>query len=416
MIAAGSARAAQPAPDPASSDYLTVAETLSANTESFNHATRRTRQVEIVGMTVVLDPDTPLNGLFTTYDNQPDIKTLRIYADTLILRGRLRLPQTDVWIVAKNVIFENPGGTADGTQLITTPLSLTGRPLPEGAGIAGAHGLKAGDARVFTNAADIPASIQSPFVLRGGDGQPAGLGRDGADGDGMDAYDGDLSLPSSNAWPEGTVWIWRLASGLNRQTMFGADDWPEDGEDAVPPGKPGNGGDGGSFHFRGDTDFTPSLIGGPAGAVGAATSGGAVGEPINAVHVQYVEDLGNRHYVTREENASVPGADGPAPQAGAPIGNGGVTLNAGEAEPYMHPKVLAAVHGYAADLVATGHLNDARLWTETYLAIYAAYKLTVNWTDLPQADKNAAETQMAQLDVLLARIADNAAEDWRNYF
>jgi hypothetical protein len=404
-------------PDPESSDYLTVTEKTGTTPESFNHQMRLTRQVEIVGQTVVLDPNTTKNNLFTTYDNQEDIKTLTIYADTVVLRGRLRLPQTIVRIVTKNMHFENPGGQANGTQIVTTPRSLSTRPQPEGSGLNGAHGLRGGDVTIFWHEVSAAAGLTFPIATDSGNGQPAGLGRDGNDGSNLPTYNGQLNLPSINAWPANTVRIFQLEPDLSRRTIWGTNGWPGDGEDAVAAGRPGDGGDAGNFTFNHDPAFSAQMLGGTGGLAGFATTGGEPGEPINAVHTEYREVFGGggNHYVERETHEAVAGDDAPPPPATKPFGLGGSMIDVGANEPYLHPRVLKAIDAYTADLFEAGALQSMILWIETYSSVYNAYKQTPNWVDLPQADKNAGDALQTQMLERRELALHNAAEGWRGY-
>ena len=98
-----------PEPDPESTDYIVRSKILSAGTEEFNGATRTTRSVTISGKTVVFQNGHP-NNLYD-YNENPDIREITIYAETLIIRSPLHLPQTTVTIYSKELRFEDTAGT-----------------------------------------------------------------------------------------------------------------------------------------------------------------------------------------------------------------------------------------------------------------------------------------------------------------
>ena len=121
---------------------------------------------------------------------------MNIYAETVIIRSPLKLPQTDVMIYAKELRFEDVAGSATA-QIDTTPLANSLIPSMFNNGVAG---LKAGkiivNIGVFSNSGSTPR-----FVLRGGNGQPAGEGRNGSDGTNSGTMGGLWACP----WPNNTV-------------------------------------------------------------------------------------------------------------------------------------------------------------------------------------------------------------------
>jgi hypothetical protein len=102
---------------PDATDYIVVTEEVLAENVFFNGVEReKTRRVEISGKKVNLFPG-DANGLFedlvyTGGIANTDIQKLSIYAETVIIGGKLWLPGTDMEIYAKELIFQDDHGTA----------------------------------------------------------------------------------------------------------------------------------------------------------------------------------------------------------------------------------------------------------------------------------------------------------------
>lgn len=208
-------------PDESAKAYTSVIS--SANEpELFNWIERETYNYSIAGKTLTVE-DGCINGLETCFQDRPDIRTMEVYAETLVIRGEWLLPQTDVTIHAGSLRFEASG------RIITTPhppvmekaangwiecravdnqtkvfdettcmeyyntidtiaeyrnmLSAEGQ-----GGITyiqhygdGLDGMPAGSVSVYIDEFD-PGDTDTPFVLTGGQGQGAGEGRNGGPG------------------------------------------------------------------------------------------------------------------------------------------------------------------------------------------------------------------------------------------
>ena len=173
VLGAGRLSAAQPMPDAELGKYLTITETTNTTPVNFNYKNRVTRNVSIAGKTVLFDNRNRKNQLFPTYSAQYNIKEMKIYAETLIIRSPVLFPQTAVTIFAREVRFEDIAGSPTPASLCTTPKVL-GRPAGT-VGSNGLDGLKAGDITANTESFKSP-SLGVRWILTGGGGQPAGLG------------------------------------------------------------------------------------------------------------------------------------------------------------------------------------------------------------------------------------------------
>ncbi|MBI4600741.1 MAG: hypothetical protein HY721_02160 [Planctomycetes bacterium] len=380
-------------PDPEGRDYVFVTEELSAAEEDFNLASRKTRIVTVSGRRLLFEKDTPKNALHT-FDGNEDIREMRIYAETVVIRSPLRFPQTRVVIVARELRFEDRPGSGDYARIDTTPGNLR---VPAAEGKAGKSGLKAGDILLRIERFHADPSPGPRFILRGGNGQAAGAGRDGESA-------ASTSLPTcdfeGNPWPGRVVYHeyihWDDGWDVER---CGAQSWPADGADATPPGKPGEGGPGGTFFAP--AAFLSALVslfdleGGKAGAKAKDAVGGEPGTPIEALWVRTqpvsLEDEEPPQYrcgavdrdddcvlwVTDEIIAShtaTRGADAPAPSAIAPFGPSGAVLAVDNPESWLHPSALRSLLVHVKDAYLQGSVSYVKGSAEEYAQIVSAYE------------------------------------------
>ena len=159
-------------PNPEDNDYILRNEILSTYSESWNNENRTTRTITLAGKKLVFKAGNA-NGLFDYSDNE-NIKSFTIHAETVIIRSPLKLPQTDVTIYAKELRFEDTG--SETACINTTPRSIPIGPAPSQ---NGANGLKAGNITLYIGSFYSDPGNNTRFIMRGGNGQPAGLDRMG---------------------------------------------------------------------------------------------------------------------------------------------------------------------------------------------------------------------------------------------
>jgi hypothetical protein len=156
--------------------------------------------------------------------------------------------------------------------LNTVPLDLSERPAQFA---DGANGLAAGNITLFAMKVIGGAADAKRIVVRGGSGQPAGLGQQGAAGKSLPTYGlgnetwvkpspgfGDYRPPKPGdpTYPKKAVY--HYAKGLQRDDEQGTRAWPGDGEDSKPGGKPGDGGSSGIVTSNFDLRNFADLAGG----------------------------------------------------------------------------------------------------------------------------------------------------------
>jgi FG-GAP-like repeat/Divergent InlB B-repeat domain len=391
-------------PDPRSTDYLLVTQSQNAAPEAFNGIQRTTWNVEVSGKDVIFESHTPLYGaLHTRFHNRPDIKTLSIYAETLTIKSPLKLPGTNVVIYARYLRFEDTAGQG---SLETTPIGFL-----SGAGQFqnGAAGQRGGNITLYIQNFVSPPGATVRFVARGGVGQNAGEGRPG-----NPQPDLVVTPPPING--RNGPWTLRWGAGLGRyvldwsfrkqswgwvlqangqplpqyanpaivyvqcdpcgQYRAGSPVWPADGENAVSPGTPGTGGDGGTIaSSRQDVSPYLQLAGGLSGQPGSARSGAPAQRPTYSAWLRTIDggrcesDYFNFQIIAT--HTSVAGKDAPAvPPLRAQGANGTfLVLPDPTAISWLHPNVLRMVLAHAKDLYRGGDLSSTKSVLEAYTAL-----------------------------------------------
>jgi hypothetical protein len=425
-------------PDPASTDYLLVSQSQNGQ-ESFNGIVRNTWNAEISGKTVIFDSSSSDHGnLYTRFNNRPDLKNLVVYAETLIVRSPLKLPGTNVVVFARHLRFEDVAGQA---SLDTTPLGISARATQFQNGSQGQNG------------GDITLHIQDFFsqpgptirlIARGGAGQDAGEGRPGG-------RKPDLipSAPNAGNWGPGP-WNMRWGAGVGRvvldwpfqnqtwgwvldqngepfpqnatpypsviyvrcdpcgQYVGGQQRWPEDGEDALPPGVPGTGGNGGTISSSlPDLGTFIDVSGGTSGQPGSPQPGGPAQNPVYSAQLRTID--GTRcnddffNFAIIDTHRSNPGRNASSISAAQPQGsNGSFSVVADLSSlSWMHPYFLRMVIAHAKDAYMTDNLAD----TQRILADYS--RLLGLFPSFP--DNFALDFQQMQSEMkeMLHRLANN---------
>jgi hypothetical protein len=428
-------------PDPASSDYLVVSQSLNTGQERFNGPQRTTRNIEISGKTVVFDGSAPqqYGNLYARFNSvgqsNADIKSLTIYAETATIRGPLSLPGTNVVIYARHLRFEDTAGKA---SINTTPLPYLTGAAQFADGLPGQSGgnitLHIGD---FYS--DPGTSIR--LISQGGTGQDAGQGRAG------NAKPPLANDPGYRQLPVGSSIVISapsdpIAYSVNPKTgaasrsagslvqpkpppvyeesytcstpevpypktlrsfvpgcsppgrTWGSKTWPADGENAVSPGKPGNGGQGGQLasnliEVRGSW----TSQGNNSGALGNIQLGGPPQEPtlsawvkhyaISATKFEFDHTASSGHiarfafddyWFVTAQHTSVKGKDAPPRPADIPVGGAGSFASlSGQSAQWLHPYALRQVIAQAKDAYRGG--NHAYGWSclADYLDVFSKY-------------------------------------------
>jgi hypothetical protein len=407
----------RPLPDEESRDYISISQSQNPP-ELFNDSTKQTLSVDISGKTLVFDASHP-NNLYPQYNGRDNIKEFRLYADKVVVRSPLQLPETHVTIYARELRFEGGG------QIDTTPTAR--RLLPSGVvwedgrtvGYPGDPGHDGGDVDVFVGSFHSDPAPTVRFVLRGGAGGAAGEGRDGR-------YEGDSSFSPSLDDPN---WVQLMARAGNvicgvgnngvelyQQTIIEGNvastcgsQVPAYGEPAVPSGIPGSGGRGGTLRSTLDLSAFADQSGGTPGVPGGNHVGGTLFFRYVYRVTSFFTVKGVLHVVNDFTPATkLPGADTPAPLGTAGQVGGLVLTNPAA---WLHSFAVRGVLRYAKDAYLDGHATEVHAMLSDYLACLEALQPAVgsvtNLSDAEFAETTGLDQLNLEIGTLLHRIDSN---------
>ncbi len=421
---------------PDENQYITYKETNAGSTGTFNgcpqgaSCLKGLRSIQISGKTITLDAkNDPLN-LVPRLTSPTNVTQLTIYADTLIIRSSLALPQTDVTIYANQLTFQDPAGTAAGTANInTTPLSCSGPGPLAPAGWCSTPTAAAPDSnfnvakqagngqdataggsvtlhiRKFTSTNDTLAVsggivTATRFIMNGGYGQDPGKGygrsdpkfkvTDACHFPGGSALDGQsychiTNIPAQSfsvanttcnfgsATPPNNsiIWIQWNCAGVNfsiQNEPAPANACPTNGHPAAAWGKPGSGGNAGNLA----TSISIAQNGGQVEQFGGY--GGSLGEYVDGGYgglpttaYWYQIAFGSAGiYHTCATTTDAPTLAPPFPNR---IGGtpGSVTILSDAPYDWLHPYTVQVALQWARDAYLNGDFNDVHAFLSNYL-------------------------------------------------
>ena len=378
-------------PKPHSKDYLTVTEVKNPTPEPFNNQNLNTRAVTISGKTVVIEKGFPDNGLYEQYHGRPDIKIFTVYAETLILRSPLELPQTEVTVYARELRFEDKPGQPQAS-LCTTPRHISSIPAQFQ---QGKPGLKAGDIHLFIERFHADAGASQRLILTGGKGQEGGPGKPGGKGIDITPVGYPFSGVSQDVKDNCTYYKVNMPSYL--LTAGDPNNWkPGDGKNATPGGKPGNGGAGGNMDCTLDLRPYTNTSGGAAGKVAATQPGGSAGKPVPAYYL-----TGYYTSPTVTTHTAKAGTSAPGPLPDKPVGDRGSFTPVPSITAWFHPYVLRPILLHAKDAYINGNLDYVQSLLEEYLGL-----LELCAGDIPADLANELIQLRTEMENLRSRIAN----------
>jgi hypothetical protein len=415
-----------PLPDAESDDYIIRYETTNDTEVLFNTQPRHPRSAVLIGKDLVFQYGHP-NHLLDSYNDTADIKSFVIYAERIFIRNELRLPQTEVIIHAREIILEDPPGPQKPAAIITAPRSITTRAASANGtspGQSGIDGHPGGRITLYVESIRTTAGTKR-FIVSGGNGQPAGLGRSGIDGRNITPllrFTGCRDIP----FPDGkTIGMWFkqttsctgnkcndaqpheswIVDGDNR--IFKAEAWPASGTDAVSAGKPGEAGEGGDVLANVDIASLVENRGGIAGDDAPFPQGGRAGTPSQA----FVRYQGCEGWSVLGQRTTTNGIDGVAPQALAAFGSSGTVMRIGNSYSWLTPYALRLILAHAKDAYLSGHFDFARSIFSEYSGIIERYSASPAW----QSERPEWQTEFtalsSEIQTLLHRISAG-----RDYF
>jgi hypothetical protein len=396
----------RPLPSAESRDYIQISE-IAHPPEVFNDATSQTFSASISGHTLVFANEHPAN-LHRQFNGRLNLRALRLYADTVIIRSPLMLPQTDVTIHARELRFEGDG------RIDTTPrprtLLLPGAVWEDNrfAGYDGVTGHEGGDVDVFVERFSSSPTATTRFVLRGGGGGPAGEGRNGRNEAELEFLSPDwrkLMDRAGNRVCEtltASVIIFRQRTLDGEVTSTCGSQIAAKGERGVPSGRPGTGGRGGILRSTVNLSGLAQQTGGNPGARGRDYVGAVLSSRLFYHRFVSIITLDDRQHVTTQDRIAdkVPGANAPAPNNGVAGAAGGFEVVTNSAA-WMHSFAVRSVLQFAKDAYLNGRIAEARRVLGEYQQLLRAHQRVA----LP--DEELSDTEFAEdvnLDQLLAEV------------
>lgn len=383
----------------------------------------------VVGVHIVLAKGNP-NGLWEALSVDRDAqkidadnpcvatRSLSLCCDTLEVHGEFSLPEADVDVFARRLVWGDASASINTSPLAWTTQKArnAGANTP---GQNGADGRNAGSLRIFVHDMEPSNALNPRLIASGGRGQDPGAGQNGTGNDWMRSYasypfeivDSHISTSKKTvSFSPAAVYIeyeWRwAASRVWGPGYLGENRFPRDGTDALAPGVPGSGGNGGGL----TTNFTALVqafhnAGGDAGAKERDCHGGSAGQP--SVCAKYKVQLWENLFGTdnasftltqTDKRSSKRGTDAPARAAARGAGTAPAAVIVASANAWLHPLGLQAALEYARDLFLAGARDDV-------LALLASYQDGLvrpqpdngAWGDTPASQWTAAQSEVAAM-------------------
>lgn len=363
-----------------------------------------------------------------------DIGSVEIIADVLVIKTRLWLPGTQVTIKAVELYFEDedPGEPA---CVVTTPVELTERPaLGAGAtqGANGLAGLNAGsilvDVMEFHSASPASGAVWPRFILAGGQGQPGGHGRNGANGPNLDYKDSfqvrvETWAGTDKAWTHlENPSPYKITSILYHDHSDGWDfDWDSfagwhgtttlpNGENAVRGGLPGAGGNAGMLRSTVPLDSLYSVSAGLKGQRVPTYLGGQRGTPL--YYVQLIYDLygawmgsGSCETNWGFYGYAQPGANATPPDdSGIPEGQAGGFEAIATSMEQFSPENFNQNLNIIRQFYLANQIEVCTQKIDKYIQLIDLYRQRSDWASLPFVRRCRIESIYAELRSMQNRI------------
>ncbi len=372
-------------PDPKSSLYLTKHHTKNADS-SINYI--------FSGVHLIIKKKHE-NGLWELLeDNRKSqdarnpvtkIRSLKIICDTLEVHGQLKIPETNLTIYARKLVW-----ATDKASINSSPLPWAVKKAQNATkdkkGENGAHGRHAGALHLFVKTVEPVNDKVQRLIAKGGNGQDPGAGLDGKDGESRPSRNGFESAVKAPALNEAKVkfglpaiyydyaWYWIGIKGTTGTTTWGTKSNPTNGTSAVAPGKPGNAGNGGEIvsNIKALLDHADNQAG-KAGQKERDYKAGAAGRPAESAKYSVkltldafgtsdakkkIDKLGSTHKTKAGKGAKAPSADiAKGESSSKHLNQNGL---------WVHPLLLQKVLEYARDLHLSGALDDLPILLADY--------------------------------------------------
>lgn len=381
-------------PNSESNEFIDVETEIVSGSVWFNAATRNSvRKITIIGKAIVFE-ENHANELWGYHDNE-DIQSMTIHAETLIIRGALRLPQTNLEIYCTEIRFEDSDGVF--SSLSTEPRSSAGQPAKQ---VDGRAGHNAGSLTLFTDAVTAEGS-EPRFLLKGGNGERAGQGIPGSKGASRSTVKEIKNGIYKWSWSDSNT-IYAKFDGLV-DTTVGNSTWPGNGTNAKPGGKPGIAGDGGLVTSNLDLSAWVDNSGGSEGTRANYVSGGAGGDPRPAYRRYFNKDKQtsiSTHYSSSGTSYSGPASakvTGLAPEH---------TVLSGDLR-WLSPVAMQKVLIHFNQAYLHQHFDFVRTNLDDYIELIELAQASEAWIDLEESARNDLTQILDEMRSLKHRLGSN---------
>ncbi len=145
---------------------MPVAEAFAERAVMRGGSDKQPAEVELVGIELAFDP-ADASARLNAFHERPGLKSLTLKADIVRIAGRLWLPRTNVTIIARRLVFEDPADPSQLAQIDTT--ALPHGPPPRNAhkkksAGRGAHGKSAGSLTLIVDELLPVPAVPEPVV------------------------------------------------------------------------------------------------------------------------------------------------------------------------------------------------------------------------------------------------------------
>lgn len=361
--------------------------------------------VIITGKTIRINNGWVNNDRFDLGAISNNIGQLILKADRIFIEDNLTLPGAQVELSARELYFTTGllgfGSFLTGPRIDVSGQARTGTGNPDGS-----RGRDAGRISIHAGSVVPDAAMDDiyRFILDGGRGQNPRQGNHGQAGTSVTSYgcDGGCGFgwdPIKHNWKvyyyENWAWTCRRDCPFcswyirnQRITSSGGDPNrpPTSGEDATESGRPGAGGDGGTFQSTIRLSHSSANVrAGFPGSPGRATSGGRAGTPSPGydLRLKPVCPTSNARY--EEYNVARPqdGKSYPQEKTSNPGSEGAVEITE---SPYawLDPAIVRAVLTYARDLYIARHVTETEKVLTSYITILEDFETSSDWLTVPE--------------------------------
>ena len=409
-------------PDDETRNYIQITETKNTP-ELFNSQTNETINVSISGKTLVFEAGHPSHLYEEYHANRLDLREVRLYADKIIIRSPVIWRQTHVSIQARELRFEGDG------RIETTPMRRELQPAGANfssddlkVGLDGVPGHDGGDVDVLAERFFSDGTTSTRFVLRGGEGGPAGQGRNGQAEADLDFLKPPWNKLMSRAGnhicgsdgPTVLLFLQRIKeneAGEESVTSTCGTRVNARGENAVRSGVPGPGGRGGKLRSTLNLAAHAQLSGGNAGRPGSDYTGGLLSTR-KFVHRVITSTFINGKIQTSTKDVvalKIPGQN-----AKAPVGTNGINgslLFETDSGAWLSSFALRHIVQFAKDLYLGGRIAEARQILGEYQALLRAHEKSIaspeELGDAAFSEKVNRDRLLAEADVVSHRLDSN---------